>query len=84
MADSEEQYKRDCEAVRAESKHLSDADYKEQRLKVDLFEYIYIDYLQILQLFLQVPNIFATKAFRDAYESRARQNIEREIKGLSS
>lgn len=66
-----EDYEKKCELVRKESSHLSDAEYKEQRLK-------------ILQLFLQIPNIFATESFREKYELKARHNIETEIERLSS
>ncbi|KAI6170030.1 hypothetical protein M3Y98_01197000 [Aphelenchoides besseyi] len=70
MADSPDEYRKHCEAVRRESANLSDDEYRTERLK-------------LLRLFLQVPNIFATKTFRDRYESAARKNIEKEIKRLS-
>ncbi|KAI6243014.1 hypothetical protein M3Y99_00148900 [Aphelenchoides fujianensis] len=71
MADPPADYQRQCEDVRRESAHLSDEQYRAERLK-------------ILRLFLQVPNIFATKAFRDRYEAAARTNIEEEIARLSA
>uniref|UniRef100_A0A0N5AR25 CHK domain-containing protein n=1 Tax=Syphacia muris TaxID=451379 RepID=A0A0N5AR25_9BILA len=43
-----------------------------------------LESFQILKLFLQIPNIFATKELRDRYEEQAKQNIANEIKFLST
>ncbi|VDM48895.1 unnamed protein product [Toxocara canis] len=56
--------------IRKEYAHLSDEDYADQRLKV-------------LKLFMQIPNIFATKELRERFEAKARENIAHEITTLS-
>ncbi|GMS83234.1 hypothetical protein PENTCL1PPCAC_5409 [Pristionchus entomophagus] len=58
-------------AMRSEFFHLSDMEYATQRLKTFRF-------------FIQIPNIYATKALRDAYEEKARVNIASEIEMLQS
>jgi len=64
-----EAYVRHKDAIRREHAHLSDEEYAEQRLKV-------------LQLFLQIPNIFAAQEFRERFETRARENLQREINAI--
>ncbi|XP_050424166.1 uncharacterized protein LOC126835543 isoform X2 [Adelges cooleyi] len=57
--------------VREEYDFIDDKTYKELRVKV-------------LESFLQIPNIYATKIFRDKYELIARNNIQREINSHKS
>uniref|UniRef100_A0A915CMN6 Uncharacterized protein n=1 Tax=Ditylenchus dipsaci TaxID=166011 RepID=A0A915CMN6_9BILA len=66
---SELEYQKHKIAIRKEYSHLSESEYDEQRLKV-------------LQFFLQVPNIYATRELRDKYEKKARENIQKEINCL--
>ncbi|ODM96086.1 hypothetical protein Ocin01_10602 [Orchesella cincta] len=65
-----EKYEEFMERTRHEYGFLNDDQYKNLRRK-------------ILQSFLQIPNIFATKEFRSEYEQVARENIAKEIDTLS-
>lgn len=39
---------------------------------------------QVLRLFLQVPNIFATEDIRADLEAKARENLEKEVAALEA
>ncbi|KFM67350.1 hypothetical protein X975_15357, partial [Stegodyphus mimosarum] len=62
-------YKKYASQIAEEYTFLPSSKYKFMRSKV-------------LELFLQVPNIYATRPFREKYEKRARSNIQNEIDSL--
>ncbi|KAJ9601537.1 hypothetical protein L9F63_000280 [Diploptera punctata] len=73
----------DMAVLGSEPEHYLDHIAKVQQEYAFLPETIYNNLrLKVLQSFLQIPNIFATKEFRDKFESQARTNIQKEVEKL--
>uniref|UniRef100_A0A914DG85 Uncharacterized protein n=1 Tax=Acrobeloides nanus TaxID=290746 RepID=A0A914DG85_9BILA len=70
LGDVPEKYDEHSKNIHQEFGHLNETEYREQRIKV-------------LELFLQVPNIYATRDFRERFEDAARKNIQHEIDSLN-
>lgn len=85
LGDEPEKYKEHSRKIRLEYEHLSDAEYREQRLKVFFRTGYRFENLsfQVLQLFLQIPNIYGTRDFRERFEEAARRNIQAEVDALN-
>jgi len=69
LGSSPEHYSEYTAKVQQEYAFLPEATYRNLRLKV-------------LQSFLQIPNIFASKEFREKFECKARANIQKEVDSL--
>ncbi|KAK6642719.1 hypothetical protein RUM43_004221 [Polyplax serrata] len=70
LGSSENKYAQYIKNIHCEYSFLDETQYKKLRKKV-------------LQSFLLIPNIFATKYFRDKYEAQARKNIQQELETLA-
>ncbi|KAK7790154.1 hypothetical protein R5R35_002625 [Gryllus longicercus] len=57
--------------IKKEYAFLPESMYKSLRIKV-------------LESLLQIPNIYATREFREKYENQARRNVEDEVKSLKT
>lgn len=71
LGSSPEHYAECTQRIQKEYDFLPESMYKSLRLKV-------------LESFLQIPNIYATREFREKYENQARKNIQDEVKSLKS
>lgn len=71
LGSSPSEYQDYSSCIREEYSHLPESTYNFLRTKV-------------LKSFLQIPNIFSTKPFREKYEEQARNNIQDEITRLES
>jgi predicted metal-dependent HD superfamily phosphohydrolase len=68
LARDEEQYDAYAAAIRREYAHVSDEDFAAGRA-------------QVLKALLELPTIYRLAPLREAWESRARANLEREMLG---
>lgn len=71
LGSSEEDYDLYAKNIRREYAAFSVEEYAEGRTKV-------------LRHFLQRPELYSTKSFRDQFEEQARSNLERELKTLGA
>ncbi|XP_013406972.1 prolyl 3-hydroxylase OGFOD1 [Lingula anatina] len=67
----DEDYEKYSDQIRQEYIHIPSEHFNSRRV-------------QVLQSFLQIPNIYATKEFRDKFEVQARKNIQEEIRRLQN
>jgi predicted metal-dependent HD superfamily phosphohydrolase len=68
LAGDDEQYSAYTAAIRREYAHVSDEDFKAGRA-------------QVLKALLELPTIYRLEPLREAWEARARANLEREVLG---
>ncbi|PVD23642.1 hypothetical protein C0Q70_16915 [Pomacea canaliculata] len=69
LGQPEKEYRAYAGAIRKEYSHVEDRLYSSGRA-------------QVLQTFLERPNIFATLPFREMFEAQARENLKQEIEDL--
>jgi predicted metal-dependent HD superfamily phosphohydrolase len=70
LAGDDEQYAAYTAAIRREYAHVSDDDFRAGRA-------------QVLKALLELPTIYRLEPLREAWEARARANLEREVLGTS-